>query len=105
MAFVSHSYDLPSNGRNFGMGYQVPQRTALHGVRSANLIRRKRPSRTSSSASMAVSSRRRDAASRGTVGTDDNQGGLMTIDAERPTPRSAVMAWWRSMQNKDVGAI
>ena len=29
----------------------------------------------------------------------------MTIDAERPTPRSAVMAWWRSMQNKDVGAI
>src|SRR5918995_163914 len=40
-----------------------------------------------------------------TVGTDDNQGALMTIDAESPTPRSAVMAWWRSMQNEDVGAI
>ena len=29
----------------------------------------------------------------------------MTIDAERPTPRYAVIAWWRSKQNQDVGAI
>lgn len=29
----------------------------------------------------------------------------MTVDTERPTPRSAVLNWWRALQNKDVAAI
>ncbi len=29
----------------------------------------------------------------------------MTTESARPAPRSAVMAWWQSMQDKDVDAI
>jgi ketosteroid isomerase-like protein len=29
----------------------------------------------------------------------------MTVDTQRPTPRSAVLNWWRALQNKDVAAI